>query len=224
MQRERIIACEVFKDELLKGLKLPEEKCIFLPQGLHRTPEVLNQELQKQIALLDLEGKTDCIYLGYGLCGNGLAGICSRRSRLVVPNSEDCIPVLHGLKYAVESEKINRTSSYYLSSGWIAYGSDAWKEYQRCLEIFDHETSYWCTKEMIKNYQRFTLINNGMPSYPRDLEYTRKMTEFYGMEYEEVQGSLDWLHSLFREEKNSLFHVVVEPGESLQAKMFACVN
>lgn len=223
MQDKKIIACEVLKEELLKGLNIPQEKCIFLPQGLHRTPDLLNQELQKQIDRLDEEGKTDCIYLGFGLCGNGLAGVYSRRSRLVVPDSEDCIPLLHGLKYASNGEKIDRATSYYLSPGWIAYGSDAWKEYQRCLELFDQDTAYWCTKEMIRNYRKFTLINNGMPSYPQDREYTRKVTEFYGLEYEEVEGSLDWLASLFKGE-NSLYHITVEPGNPIQAKMFACAN
>lgn len=168
MQEKNIIACEVFKEELLRGLKVPQENCVFLPQGLHRTPDLLNKELQMQIDLLDEEGKTEHIYIGYGSCGNGVVGVRFRRSRLVIPNSEDCIPILRGLNYAGNGRKINRTTSYYLSPGWITYGSDAWKEYQRCLEIFDQETAYWCTKEMIKNYRDFTLIDNGMPSYQDD--------------------------------------------------------
>lgn len=218
----RVIACEVFEQEILNGLHLPPEKCIFLAQGLHRTPDLLKTELQKQIDLLDEQGGVDCIYLGYGLCGNGVAGVCSRVSKLVIPDSEDCIPVLHGLSCAGGRQAVDRTMSYYLSAGWIAYGSDAWKEYQRCLAIFDHETAYWCTKEMIKHYRKFTLIDTGIPSYPEDQAYTRRISEFFSMEYGEVKGSLDWLESLFHGE--AAYNVMVEPGTPLEVKMFTVGN
>lgn len=220
MQKERIIACEVFKEELLKGLKIPRDNCIFLPQELHRTPELLKHELQKQIDLLDDQGDLDCIYLGYGLCGNGVAGIKSARSKIVIPNSEDCIAVLLGLPHSSQC-KIKRTTSYFLSSGWIAFGSDGWKEYQRCLELFGHETAYWCTKEMIKYYETFILINNGMASYQEDKIYVQKVSEFFGLNYQEVEGSMDWLTSMF-EDKQSNYKITVEPGIPIQSNMFTC--
>lgn len=220
MQKEKIIACEVFKEEFLMGLKIPRENCIFLPQELHRTPDLLKDELQKQIDLLDQQGDLDCIYLGYGLCGNGVAGVKSSRSRIVIPNSEDCISVLLGLRHFSKCQ-VNRTTSYFLSSGWIAFGSDGWKEYQRCLGLFDHETAYWCTKEMIKYYEKFILINNGMASYLEDKVYVQKVSEFFGLNYEEVEGSMDWLASLFEDiESNS--KIIVEPGILIQNNMFTC--
>lgn len=220
MQKEKIIACEVFKEEFLEGLKIPRENCIFLPQELHRTPDLLKDELQKQIDLLDQQGDLDCIYLGYGLCGNGVAGLKSSRSKIVIPNSEDCISVLLGLRHFSKCQ-VNRTTSYFLSSGWIAFGSDGWKEYQRCLELFDHETAYWATKEMIKNYEKFILINNDMASYLEDKVYVQKISEFFGLNYEEVEGSMDWLASMFEDiESNS--KIIVEPGISIQSNMFTC--
>lgn len=218
----RVIACEVFEQEILNGLHLSPKKCIFLPQGLHRTPDLLKTELQKQIDLLDGQGGVDCIYLGYGLCGNGVAGVRSRRSKLAIPDSEDCIPVLHGLRCARGRQPVERTMSYYLSAGWIAYGSDGWKEYQRCLDLFDQETAYWCTKEMIKHYRKFTLIDTGMSTYPEDQAYTRKISGFFSMEYDEVKGSLDWLESLLKGE--TAFNVLVEPGTALEVKMFTVGN
>lgn len=185
MQKGKIIACEVFKEEILRGLKIPSENCIFLPQELHRTPELLKNELQKQIDLLDQQGDLDCIYLGYGLCGNGVVGVKSSRSEIVIPNSMDCISILMGIQYSSNC-KVDRTTSYFFSSGWIAFGSDAWKEYQRCLELFDHETSYWCTKEMIKYYETLILINNGMDSYQEDKVFVQMVSEFFSLNYKEV--------------------------------------
>jgi len=220
MQKQMIIACEVFKEEFLRGLKIPRENCIFLPQVLHRTPELLKLELQKQIDLLDQQGDLDCIYLGYGLCGNGVAGVKSIRSKIVIPNSEDCIGVLLGQRNSSQCN-INKTTSYFLSSGWIAFGSDGWKEYQRCLELFDPETAYWCTKEMIKYYETFVLINNGMASYQEDRVYAQKVSQFFGLNYEEVEGSLDWLTSMFEDEESNS-KIMVEPGIPIQSNMFSC--
>ncbi|HBV86132.1 MAG TPA: hypothetical protein DEF42_05655 [Desulfosporosinus sp.] len=220
MQKNKIIACEVFKEELLKGLEISLETCIFLPQELHRTPDLLKVELQKQIDLLDQQGDLDCIYLGYGLCGNGVVGLKSSQSKIIIPKSEDCISVLLGLRHASKCH-VNRTTSYFLSAGWIAYGSDGWKEYQRCLELFDHETAYWCIKEMIKYYETFILINNGMASYLNDQVYVQKMSKFFGLNYEEVEGSLDWLASMFKD-VNSDTKILVEPGISIQSNMFTC--
>lgn len=198
MQNGKVIACEVFKEEFLLGLQIPPENCIFLPQELHRTPDLLKVKLQEQIDLLDQQGDLDCIYLGYGLCGNGVTGVKSSHSKIVIPNSEDCICVLLGLRHFGKCQ-INRTISYFLSTGWIAFGSDGWKEYQRCLGLFDHETAYWCIKEMIKHYEKFILINNGMESYHRDRVYAQKVSEFFNLGYEEVEGSVDWLASLFED-------------------------
>ncbi len=215
----RVIACEVFKEELLLGLSVPAEKCLFLPQGLHRTPDQLGVELQKAIDQLDEEGGIDRIYLGYGLCGNGVAGVKSCRSRLVIPDSEDCIPVLHGLPGVGQGRAIDRITSYYLSHGWIAYGKDGWKEYERCLTIFDQETAYWCVKEMLKHYKRFTLIDTGMLSHAEDQAYTHKVSTFFGLEDGETQGSLDWLESLLREDP--AFNLTVLPGVALETRLFA---
>lgn len=220
MHKEKIIACEVFKEEFLKGLKMPSENCIFLPQELHRTPELLKNELQKQIDLLDQQGDLDCIYLGYGLCGNGVVGVKSIRSKIIIPNSMDCISVLMGFQCSTNC-KVVRTTSYFFSSGWIAFGSDAWKEYQRCLKLFDHDTSYWCSKEMIKHYETFILINNGMASYFEDKAYVQKISKFFGVSYHEVLGTLDWLASMF-EDEDSKFKIIVKPGISIRSNMFTC--
>ena len=42
------------------------------------------------------EGVYDAILLGYGLCGNGLAGVTARHTRLVLPRAHDCIGILMG--------------------------------------------------------------------------------------------------------------------------------
>jgi len=70
----------------------------FLSKGLHdRGARVMRAGLQAAIdeAEADAE-KYDALALGYGLCGNGLAGLEARSVPLVLPRAHDCITLLMG--------------------------------------------------------------------------------------------------------------------------------
>lgn len=215
-----IISCEVFRPELLHLMGDLPKRCYFLPQGLHRFPQVLRQTLQGIIDGLDANGRVDTILLAYGLCGNGLDGIGSKKSRLLVPCCDDCIPVLHGLSCFDNPEKIDKTGSYYLSPGWIGYGNNAFREYKRCLSFLDHQEAFWVTREIIKSYSRFTLIDTGLDSLEDDRAYARMVADFFGLDYTEVRGSLDWLAGLLEKPVNDPRYVQACPGEKLTGAMF----
>lgn len=220
-----IIACEVFKPELQHLMGTGMDRCYFLPQGLHRHPQVLRRTLQGIIDGLDASARVDTILLAYGLCGNGLDGICSKKSRLIVPHSEDCIPVLHGLGGFYDPGKIDKTGTYYFSPGWIRYGSDAYKEYRRCLTFLDNDEAFWAAREMIKSYSRFTLIDTGLDSLDDDRAYARMVAEFFGLAYMEVSGSTDWLAELLKNPVNDPRFIQAEPGEDLTGGMFfRCIS
>ena len=191
-----IVACEVFRPELQSLLGGNMDRCYFLPQGLHRQPGLLRRTLQGIIDGLDANACVHTILFAYGLCGKGLDGIRSLKSRLIVPHSEDCIAVLHGVKAFHCPSQVDRTGTYYLSAGWIRYGSDAYKEYRRCLTFLDNDEAFWAAKEMIRHYRRFAVIDTGLPSLRDDCSYARTVAEFFGLDYAETRGSTDWLVKL----------------------------
>ncbi|MFZ5648279.1 MAG: DUF1638 domain-containing protein [Bacillota bacterium] len=220
-----IISCEVFRPELRHLTGEQPDRCYFLPQGLHRHPQVLRRTLQGIIDGLDANGRVDTILLAYGLCGNGLDGIRSKKSRLLVPHCEDCIPVLHGLSSFGDPGRIDKTGTYYLSPGWIRYGSDAYREYRRCLSFLDNEEAFWVTREMIKSYSRFALIDTGLDSLEDDRAYARMVAAFFGLDYLEVRGSLDWLAGLLEKPVSDPRYVRAGPGEELTGEMFRrCIS
>jgi len=67
----KVIACEVFRDELAH-LGVPPEACCFLEQPLHRTPEKLNQRIAQAITEIEASSSPSRIILVFGYCGGGL--------------------------------------------------------------------------------------------------------------------------------------------------------
>lgn len=119
-----IIACEVMRPELeqLSTQTGTPPKIRYLKQGLHDTPKALQAEVQDAIdkAESDFPELTHII-LGYGLCGQGLAGVLSSKCELVIPRVHDCVPLFMGSRttHKIESEK--NCGTYWFSPGWLTY-------------------------------------------------------------------------------------------------------
>ena len=73
--------------------------------------------------------KYDAIALGYGLCGNGLAGVQARSVSLVLPRAHDCITLLMGSRARFESYFQDHPGVFYRSAGWVERGatSSPWR-------------------------------------------------------------------------------------------------
>ena len=100
MKRYKLLACKALYREF-SFLSSASENFIdatFMQQGLHDTPKLLKEALQREIDMID-EGKDihsyyprygrdfDAIILGYGLCSNGIIGLSSKK--YTISRSED---------------------------------------------------------------------------------------------------------------------------------------
>jgi hypothetical protein len=119
MARYKLISCEVFLRELCAAVSGspniidPE----FLEIGLHDDADRLRALLQERI---DAAGDGyDAVLLGYGLCGNGLAGIRAGRAPLVLPRAHDCCTVLLGSRGAFEENFGPNPSASWTSAGYV---------------------------------------------------------------------------------------------------------
>ena len=100
IMRILLIGCEVIIRELCDAVTRSPHvvDARFLSKGLHDLgARAMRAGLQAAIdeAEADAE-KYDAIALGYGLCGNGLAGLEARSVPLVLPRAHDCITPLDG--------------------------------------------------------------------------------------------------------------------------------
>ncbi|GFN23798.1 hypothetical protein TAMC210_21150 [Thermanaeromonas sp. C210] len=217
-----IIACEVLRYEL-ESLGVNLKEVTFLKQGLHRTPDLLRVTVQENIERMEKEGFNSTIILGYGLCGNGITGLQTRRCRLVIPKADDCIGLLLGSRAAHERDK-EKGNAYYLSRGWIEFGSDPYKEYQRCVPLYGGETARWILKEMLKGYTRVAFIDTGQSQGVEDRQYTRAFAAFCNLHYDELQGDLRWLERLINLQLDGEDFLEVFPGRAVDPEEFRTGN
>jgi len=101
-----LIGCEVIIRELCDAVARSPHvvDARFLSKGLHdRGARVMRAGLQAAIDEAEADArKYDAIALGYGLCGNGLAGLEARSVPLVLPRAHDCITLLMGSRIEFE--------------------------------------------------------------------------------------------------------------------------
>jgi hypothetical protein len=214
--RRCVIACKTVEAEL-RAILPPDIEFRSLDQGLHRTPERLRESLQQEIDSID----ADEILLGYGLCGNGLAGLSSSGARLVVPRVDDCIAILLGSFDRYQHEFHKEPGTYWFSYGWIELAeNDPYKEYKRCVLKYGEETARWVAGEMMKGYQRVALIDTGVYPVAQIRGYAMEFATFFGLRYEEMDGGEALVRDLLSSETRDGKFVVVEPGEKITADMF----
>lgn len=123
-----IIACEVFYREIsyLAATCDNNTSVVWLPQGLHDTPDLLRVRVQEEIDKIEqameeksLKHNPDVIVLGYGLCSNGTVGLHSRFLPLVIPKTDDCIGIFLGSQETYLKYFRQYPGTYWLNNGWL---------------------------------------------------------------------------------------------------------
>lgn len=212
----RVVACRVFEPEF-RALGLGPDQVIYLDQGLHRYPKDLRQSLAQEIASLEDQPAIKRVVLGYGLCGGGLEGICSRRLELVLPLAHDCIPLLLGKDTAATG--VDCGGAFYLSPGWIDHGKTPFSEYHLTARKFGHEEALWAAKEMLKGYSEVVLINTAAQIKQHHRDYAQRMAELFGLAYRESEGRPDRLTNLLAA-CGSKQIALLAPGQLVEPVMY----
>lgn len=213
--RRIILVCKAIEEEVRKVV--PEGVEVrSLEQGLHRHPDHLRETLQQEIDSID----ADEILLGYGECGRGVVGLKSKTARLVVPRVDDCIAMLLGSYERYKEEFNKEPGTYWLSQGWIEHSQDPLKEYDRVREKYDDETARWVAHETMKGYHRTALIATAACPVSRLQPYAKRFSEFFELEYQEMEGTDGIFTALMGPEYSSEDFVIVGPGEEITEEMF----
>jgi hypothetical protein len=131
----KLIACNVFFREVCgEASRSPHIFDIdFTEKGEHEKPEVLRALLQEKIDAADASGKAyDAVLLAYGLCGNALAGIASRRTRLVIPRAHDCCTIFLGSKQRFKKYFQDNPSRPFSCAGYRERGDSSSRASDAC--------------------------------------------------------------------------------------------
>lgn len=210
-----VIACEVLRYQI-EVLGKIDHDIIYLQQGLHRSPHLLQQNIQETI---EKNKNYDTLLLAYGLCSNAIIGIKSNPTQtLVIPKVDDCIGISMGSREKYYDEFENSPGTYYFTQGWIEAGSDPLKDYYACIPRYGEETALWAACESIKHYSRACLIKT-KGEKTEEIEYVRSFADFFKLKYEEIEGSLDYLQKLIKGPWDDNF-VIVKNGQEITFKLF----
>ncbi len=220
-----ILACKVLQSLMephLRDVKIPTT---FMEYGFHRTPQLMTPALQEEV---DRIAEPSTILVGYGLCGNGLAGLKARQHTLIVPRADDCITMLLGSYQRYIEEFSAEPGTYYLTKGWLESGSHPLKEYREYVEKYDQETAEWLIDEQYKNYKRIVLVAPNQEELEAYRGQAREVADFcaarWGYRYEERIGSEDFVGKLI--ELGPLLKastdefLVIPPGGEVKPEMF----
>ena len=220
-----VIACQVFQhlleEHLPPGLA---HSVTYLDYGLHRIPRNLGQKIQE---LLDSIQEPSLVVLGYGLCGNGMNGVRAGRHILLIPRADDCIAILLGSYQAYQREFQSAPGTYYLSKGWLESGSNPLSEYQKYVEKYGSEKADWIMDQQYQNYKRLAFVAHNLQDleqYRPQAEDVAKFCQRWGMSYEEILGSEDFIKRLIQVaaalDSASEDFLIIPPGGEINQNQF----
>jgi hypothetical protein len=220
-----ILACRVLQSLMEPYVRDAAIPATFMEYGYHRVPQLMTPALQTE---LDRLPEPSVVVVGYGLCGNGLAGLKAGEHTLIVPRADDCIMMLLG-SYARYMEEFSaEPGTYYLTKGWLESGSHPLKEYRELLEKYDPETVDWIMDEQYKNYKRLVLVAPSQAELDAYRAQALEVAEFcaqrWGFRYEERLGSDDLVKRLvtdaFKLPQSTDDFLVIPPGGEIKQEMF----
>ncbi|MDD4870009.1 MAG: DUF1638 domain-containing protein, partial [Kiritimatiellae bacterium] len=203
-----------------------------LPKGLHDLGvEKMKPRLQERIDSVP-DGKYDAVLLGYGLCNNGVAGLTSRNTRIVLPRAHDCITLFLGSRKKYQDCFNNSPGTYYRTTGWIERGDGEsvddvtisqklglHMKYEELVQKYGEDNAQYIMETMgdlTANYDKLAFICMGLDCEDHFASIAEKEAREKNLVFEKIQGSMDILRKLVNGEWDDDF-LILQPGESVKA-------
>lgn len=233
--RLKLISCDVLYREMCAAVAHSKHQVDFefLPKGLHdRGSAVMLREIQATVDRVDPE-TYDGVLLGYGLCGNGLAGLTARRIPLVVPRAHDCITLFLGDKERYMEYFQGHPGVYFKTTGWIERGEGsemsqlALKKYgygmsrAELVAKYGEENADFLAKELgnyTVSYSQYTFIEMGVEPDDRFERCTLEAARERGWNFEKIRGDMSLIEGLVNGDWDPKRYLVVQPGHRVVAR------
>jgi hypothetical protein len=225
MHKSYIISCRVLWREICHFASVSSNvfDFCFLKQGLHNTPDILREQVQR--AIDEVDGDYEAILVGYGLCSNGLEGIVARNTQLVTMRGHDCITFLLGSKERYRDYFDRHPGTYWYSPGWIDETLMPSKErYERTLRSYtekygEDNAQYLMEMEQgwFKEYTTAAYVDLGFYDTKRYKDYTQECAEWLDWKCDILTGDptliVDWLNGNWDPDR----FLIVSPGSAAVA-------
>ena len=231
----KVIACKaLFRELSVIGAGTKSVLDItYIRRALHDTPQILNKILQEEIDRIDsgadmhtnepVNGQDfDAILLGYGLCSNGISSLSSKKYKLVVPRTDDCIGLYLGSYKKYREFFDEYPGTYWYNASWIENGYTPSKEtYETKLkeytQLYGEDNAQYLveTENTVKNYTTAAYVDWDELKFPQHEQYTKDAAAFLGWEYKKVIGSSSWLRDFLEGNHDERF-AIANPGQTFE--------
>lgn len=220
--RFKLISCAVLSREMSAAVARSPHfvEVEFLPIGLHsRKAGAMRARLQEAA---DQAGPSryDAVLFGYGLCGNGTAGLASRSVPFVIPRAHDCIALLMGGRERHLQYFAGHPDVYYRSPGWLERESGDGDSLEDLIRRHGRDRGRYLFTQFHgyqRNYRLLTYITTGVEP-DRSLETrARQEAAERGWTFATVRGDLHLFHKLVSGDWNEKDFLIVPPGWRVKA-------
>lgn len=215
--KRTLIACAMMEREIheicrKKGCEIP---IIWVERGYHNTPGKLREKLQSMIDGLQNQ---DEILLGFGLCGNGTAGLVSSKAVLVLPKFDDCINLLlcRGNR---RSRGLTEVGGIYLTEGWTKDQEAILQQYETYVSEYGKEAAEDIMGMMYRHYEKIFVIDTKCGDITSTQKYAQKAAKLLDLSTETVDGSTGILEKLLTGEWEDDF-IVQKPGNPTHSEQW----
>jgi len=214
-----LVACRVMEPELNAAMVQTGKKypVVWMESGLHDRPKVLTKVLQETLDRAEKEYNPDTVLLGYGFCGNAMAGICSGEYRLILPRIDDCITMMIGSRNR-KSQLENGVGTMFLTRGWLDRDVDIIDQRRQFIEDYGEEDGIDIFNMMYGNYRRIGLLNCHCYPLEDQIEKTKTLAQELGFEHCVYDGSIDYIRELLTGPWPAERFLVKQPHETIQIK------
>jgi len=230
----KLISCEILYREICACVaRSPHRVDVeFLPKGLHDLGGTrMRQHIQAAIDRVEAS-QYDAILLGYGLCGNGLAGIQARAVPLVVARAHDCITLFFGDRERYLAYFEQNPGTYFKTTGWVERGKDLNQlgqraiysqhgfgmSYEELVARYGEDNARYLYETLgnySKNYSKLVFIEMGLEPDDRFEQAVRQEARQRGFEFEKVRGSLRLFEKLVNGDWDPAEFLIARPGQRI---------
>ncbi len=232
--RIALIACAVLERELSFEIAKADSvvRVWWLRQGLHDTPELLRQQLQREIDCIEMEQHTlaadkkyDAICLGYGLCSNGVLGLHAKTLPLVIPRCDDCISLFLGSSAQYYQLFQAYPGAYWYNPGWIEHAFTPSEQsyqtrFQSYVEQYGADNAAYlmeAEKEWTTGYQHCIYIESPVYQNTAYEAYAQQAAADFGWTFHKEQGDQRLVRELLAGEWDSQRFLVCLPQHTVAA-------
>ncbi len=235
--RLKLISCEILYREICAAVARSSNQVDieFLPKGLHDAgaAEML-ATVQRSVDAV--EGGTityDAICLGYGLCGNGMAGLTARGVPIVLPRAHDCITLFLGNRDRYLDYFNKHPGVYFMTTGWIERGDGSeltqlslrkhglGMTYAELVAKYGEDNAKFLEEQIGQyavHYRQYTFIEMGVEPDDRFERCAIERASERGWKFEKIQGDMTLIQGLLEGNWDERDYLVVQPGHRIVAR------